>query len=97
MAHWASWGLFSSALFIYLFYLDEGYYSFNWMLEPGAWLVFVFYAGLSVLSQWLIWRFAFWKQPKLGILLSALLGPIGWWGLFFGSIYVVARVMQFFQ
>lgn len=36
---------FITSIFLttYLFYLDEGYYSFKWMLEPGAWIVFSIY------------------------------------------------------
>lgn len=26
-----------------LFFVDEGLYSFAWMLEPGGWLVFLIY------------------------------------------------------
>ena len=28
----------------FLFYIDEAYYSFSWMLNPGAWLVFLMFA-----------------------------------------------------
>lgn len=36
-----------SALFatLFLFYIDEGYYNFNWMQNPGNWIPFFMYAG----------------------------------------------------
>jgi len=30
----------------YLFYLDEGYFDFRWMENPGNWLMCFFYTGL---------------------------------------------------
>jgi hypothetical protein len=34
-----------SALFItlFLFYIDEGYYNFNWMLKASNWTAFIIY------------------------------------------------------
>ena len=34
-----------SALFItlFLFYIDEGYYNFNWMLKASNWAAFIIY------------------------------------------------------
>lgn len=31
---------------LFLFYIDEGYYNFNWMKEKGAWLIFSIYVML---------------------------------------------------
>ncbi len=30
---------------LFMFYIDEGYYNFNWMLKPGNWIPFFIYAG----------------------------------------------------
>lgn len=39
--------LFSSILVtMFLFYIDEGYYSFQWMTSIGAWIVFLIYASV---------------------------------------------------
>ena len=37
---------FSGAVFMisFLFFIDEGYYNFNWMSEGFSWLIFAFYA-----------------------------------------------------
>ena len=39
---------------LFLFFIDEGYYSFQWMTSVGSWIVFVVYAGGLLLSQILI-------------------------------------------
>ena len=41
----------SVLLTLFLFYIDEGYYNFRWMLEPGAWFVFVLYSGMFFIGQ----------------------------------------------
>jgi hypothetical protein len=39
---------------LFLFYIDEGFYSFAWMKQAGAWIVFFIYCNVL-----------FW--PMLGI------------------------------
>jgi len=34
-----------------LFYIDEGYYSFQWMMNAGAWIIFVIYVSIFLLTQ----------------------------------------------
>lgn len=36
---------------LFLFYIDEGYYNFNWMKEKGAWLIFSIYVMLIASLQ----------------------------------------------
>lgn len=36
----------SVVITLWLFYLDEGYYNFQWMFDPGHWFVFIFYISL---------------------------------------------------
>lgn len=50
---------FLSALGIvmFLFFIDEGYYDFRWMGDPGNWIVFGLYMGIMFLFQWLISHF----------------------------------------
>ena len=33
----------------YLFYCDEGYYNFNWIKEPGAWIIYTLYVVVLTL------------------------------------------------
>jgi hypothetical protein len=35
--------ILASLLTLFLFYIDEGYYNFKWMLNPGNWIVYFFY------------------------------------------------------
>lgn len=30
---------------LFMFFIDEGYYNFKWMLKPGNWIPFFIYAG----------------------------------------------------
>lgn len=41
---------------LFLFYIDEGYYNFNWMLDFGNWFVFVIYVSVLFSIFWLIMR-----------------------------------------
>lgn len=43
---------------LFLFYIDEGYYNFNWMLDFGNWFVFVIYVSVLFSIFWLIMRIA---------------------------------------
>lgn len=36
---------------LFLFYIDEGYYSFQWMTNAGAWIIFVIYVFVFFLTQ----------------------------------------------
>ena len=36
---------------LFLFYIDEGYYNFQWMKSWGNWIVFMIYAGIIFLVQ----------------------------------------------
>jgi hypothetical protein len=46
---------------LFLFYIDEGYYSFRWMLEWGNWIVFGLYMLIFFPVQWAISHFVFHK------------------------------------
>ena len=59
----------------FLFFIDEGYYDFRWMHDPGNWIVFGIYAGFMWLFSWLFAHFVLRKYTLgLRITLSALLG-----------------------
>lgn len=44
---------------LFLFYIDEGWYSFRWMLDWGNWIVFVIYMVLLTPVFWLMTHFLF--------------------------------------
>jgi hypothetical protein len=81
----------SVALVLFLFYIDEGWYSFRWMLNWGNWAVFVLYMILITPFFWLIAQSLFRKRyglekvllisvvgiPLLLLLLLSLFGYIG--------------------
>lgn len=60
-----------------LFFIDEGYYSFVWMTQPGNWFVFSLYVGIIVLFQWILYllinQFYF---GRFQLLLSSFLGVV---------------------
>jgi hypothetical protein len=37
-----------------LFWMDEGYYDFRWMRDPGNWLVFLLYCGGFALGEYFL-------------------------------------------
>ena len=44
--------LFTSVIVtLFLFYIDEGYYSFQWMLSAGAWIIFLIYVSFFLMTQ----------------------------------------------
>ena len=53
---------------MFLFYIDEGYYNFNWMKSFGNWVVFVIYVLLLTLIQ-----VACWFVGKTVLRLSSLI------------------------
>jgi hypothetical protein len=62
----------------FLFFIDEGYYDFRWMKDPGAWFVFGLYSLGIFPLQWAVSWFLFrnlpyWKR----ILLRMLTGILG--------------------
>ena len=52
----------AALLVLFLFFIDEGWYSFRWMLEWGNWIVFVIYLVALYPLHWLISRFVFRSQ-----------------------------------
>ena len=49
---------------LFVFYIDEGYYNFQWMKSWGNWIVFIIYAGIIFLVQQLF-AFIFRKVFKV--------------------------------
>jgi len=64
---------------LFLFYIDEGYYSFAWMAEPGAWIIFSFYIAIFLGILLLTSKFFFKQQTgmKKALLILFIGLPIG--------------------
>lgn len=43
--------LLAVLLTTFLFFIDEGYYNFNWMLSWGNWVVFIIYTTVIIAFQ----------------------------------------------
>jgi putative effector of murein hydrolase len=41
-------------LTVFLFFLDEGHYNFEWMSNPGNWIPFFIYVAVLYLAQYLV-------------------------------------------
>jgi hypothetical protein len=48
---WVVFLLASISIVLFLFYIDEGYYSFKWIRSVGAWIVFSLYTAGLFLTQ----------------------------------------------
>lgn len=87
--------LTSVGLTFILFFIDEGYYNFNWMTDAGNWLMFVVYAGGIFLLQTIADQLLFKKlTTQLRVALSVLLGlPLGV-SVVIGFIYLLQWLMR---
>ncbi len=71
--------LCAAAFTTFLFFIDEGYYSFKWMREAGNWLLFAIYT-FGILSGQIVTQFLILRQytGKYKMLFSCLIGvPLG--------------------
>ncbi|REJ80840.1 MAG: hypothetical protein DWQ44_04780 [Bacteroidetes bacterium] len=85
---WQIYLLISLLITLFLFYTDEGYYNFNWMKDPGAWIAFVVYA-FSIFAAQLASALLFNKLKLKGgirILVSSFAGIIA------GIIFVISLI-----
>jgi hypothetical protein len=75
--------LLTATLFtLFLFYIDEGYYSFQWMSSLSNWATFFVYIGMLYSTQGILFQLfrRLLKKPKL---LSVIFGlSLGLWLLF---------------
>lgn len=75
--------LLTATLFtLFLFYIDEGYYSFQWMSSLSNWAAFFVYIGMLYSTQGILFQLfrRLLKKPKL---LSVIFGlSLGLWLLF---------------
>jgi hypothetical protein len=85
----------SVAIILFLFFIDEATFSFNWMKHPGNWIAFLIYlAGFSLgqyLAHALILRWWF-KDEESKLVLTSIIGiPLGF-GLVLLFFYLVVNL-----
>lgn len=61
------WAFITSVVItFFLFYIDEGYYNFKWMKDPGNWMALVIYVmliwGIILLFGFSITRLFKWMK-----------------------------------
>jgi hypothetical protein len=70
-----TFGINALVITLFLFFIDEGYYSFSWMKDPGAWIVFLVYALVIYAAQLLIYKLVLRRySSSLKIVWSILAG-----------------------
>lgn len=85
-----AFALWAVMVTLFLFFIDEGYYSFEWMLSLGNWFAFVVYASAIFGGQWLLARLVFPKH--YGSVKTALcLIPGSVLGFMFVALVLFAR------
>lgn len=64
---------------LFLFYIDEGFYNFKWMLDLGNWIIFSIYVMLLFLPQLLTLGLYYWllrqriTSPDLNLFMNIFL------------------------
>ena len=76
----------SALITMSLFYVDEGFYNFRWMLNIGNWLIFVIYT-LAIISG----------QILIHLLITRVFGLKGnmLWTILAGSVVAVMILVSF--
>lgn len=73
---------------LFLFYIDEGLYSFKWMQEPAAWIVFGIYVFVFYTMQILFLAIILRKRLKFSMAVVVTLASIP---LGFGLLFIFWR------
>lgn len=71
----------STLLTLFLFFIDEGYYNFNWMSKAGNWMAFLIYVSLFFAAELIVINYLFRNRSNTILTISkyalgALLGFI---------------------
>lgn len=81
---------FLSSIIIVLFfsYIDEGYYDFRWMTDPGSWLAFGIYLAVFFALLSLVYNFGltFLKGTTKNLVMLGVIPP----GLIFLILWLVS-------
>ena len=75
-------------LTFFLAFIDEDYYSFAWMKDPGSWIAVLIYVGIMFVVQMVVQviLFRFYHGPAKGLLV-ALIGVTLAFVLLFGVVF----------
>ncbi|MDH7445945.1 hypothetical protein [Aquimarina sp. 2201CG14-23] len=70
-------GISSILITLFLFFIDEGNYDFNWVAEPFVWIIFLIYAVPIFLGQLLVSKVMLKNISQTNkMLLSILIGSV---------------------
>lgn len=78
------------AITLFLFFIDEGYYNFNWAREPFAWVIFLIYTVPIFICQFLVYTFllqTFSRGRKIA--LATVLGSVFGLLITISSLYLL--------
>lgn len=84
--------LFASVLVaLFLFYIDEGYYSFAWVLSTGAWIIFTIhviglFGGQQIILKLMPVRYPDKQRRIISLVLGIPPGLTALFVIFSGSI-----------
>ncbi|MEZ4948503.1 MAG: hypothetical protein R2879_14370 [Saprospiraceae bacterium] len=87
--------LFAALFTAFLFFIDEGLYSFKWMAEPGAWFVFFIYTLPIFFAQWAFFKYL---KKRISLKIAFIVSSIS--GLILGTtlvIFLFLLASPFFQ
>ena len=78
------------AITLFLFFIDEGYYNFNWAQEPFAWVIFLMYVVPICICQVLVYTFLLQTFQRVKrIVLASILGTIFGLLITISSLYLL--------
>lgn len=83
-SNWNVFAVSSILITLFLFFIDEGYYNFNWMANIGNWIAFLIYVVPVFLFQLLIYAVALRRYPGRGKI---------WMSIVFGTAMALMLVI----
>jgi protein-S-isoprenylcysteine O-methyltransferase Ste14 len=81
----------AAAITFALFFIDEGYYDFRWMKNPGNWIAFVAYVLILFVGQLAVQKLVLSKYRGSGKLAISMVGGTALVLLILFGIYSIIR------
>ncbi len=81
----------AAAITFALFFIDEGYYDFRWMKNPGNWIAFVAYVLMLFVGQLAVLKLFLSKYKGGGKLAISMVGGTALVMLILFGIYSIIR------
>lgn len=81
----------AAAITFALFFIDEGYYDFRWMKNPGNWIAFVAYVLMLFVGQLAVLKLFLSKYRGGGKLAISMVGGTALVMLILFGIYSIIR------